>query len=363
VWTHFCERCILRWLEVHDNCPVCRRGLTKSQLAADMSLRRKIRNLPDKCHLDAKQCLAKGTVGRDGNWWIQHGTECSFFQLPCPLCNIYSASRQTMSDHLLRSCMEAYVGCKYQCGLLLARKNITEHEVECAYRPVECKDCKAKIAYVSLKVHISQCKMISIPCDFHFCGCKTTFLRRDLSLKDKHLQEHMSYHMSLLLLEIRTLKLKVAKLEGFDQPPDEDGDLLPDLKDQQQQERSFTWSLPWCDPKLKTYSGSLTEAFGGRWGFAYGSKRASADDIPIFIKCHDLTEKSILIDYGIAAVDPRNGEEMKQYKKLAREFQKNDEYGYTSLISLSELEKAGAFDRSKGLTTLIFRARLRLASR
>jgi len=198
---------------------------------------------------------------------------------------------------------------------------------------------------------------------------KSLFLRKDLQTKEKHTQEQMGFHLSLVMKEMRILKERINKLEGkLEEEENVEGneeiEKINSLDQKyQQQEFAFAWSLSWCDPKMKTYSGILIEAFGGKWGFAYGSKRASPDDIPIFIKCHDLNDKILLIDYGIAVVDPRTGEEMKQYKKLAREFQKNDEYGYTSLIKLSDLEKAGAFDRMKGLSTLLFRARLRLASR
>jgi len=199
---------------------------------------------------------------------------------------------------------------------------------------------------------------------------ESLFLRKDNITRERHMVEQMVYHMSLMMKEIQNLRTKISKLErvedgskgiieesGSSLEPGEISNLSNEYKFQQ--EFSFTWGLIWCDPKQKIYSGSLTEAFGGKWGFAYGSKRAGSDDIPIFIKCHDLPEKSILVDYGIAVVDSRTGEEMKQYKKLAREFQKNDEYGYTSLIKLSDLEKIGAFDKAKGLTTLLFRARLR----
>jgi len=366
---HFCEKCILRWLEEQETCPTCRRSLTSDQLAADMTLRRKIRNLPCKCRNDSEKCSSKGTIGRDGQWWLVHEQECLFTQIECPLCHLYVGTRQNMNEHLLLTCQNAFIGCRYQCGGILPRKLTEEHEMECVYRPLECKDCKMKIPFVLYKIHLATCKMLALPCDFSSFGCKVTFLRKDLQTKEKHTQEQMGFHLSLVMKEMRILKERINKLEGkLEEEENVEGneeiEKINSLDQKyQQQEFAFAWSLSWCDPKMKTYSGILIEAFGGKWGFAYGSKRASPDDIPIFIKCHDLNDKILLIDYGIAVVDPRTGEEMKQYKKLAREFQKNDEYGYTSLIKLSDLEKAGAFDRMKGLSTLLFRARLRLASR
>jgi len=365
----FCENCITSWLTNHNTCPICRRNLDLKQITPEMRLRRKIRNLRCKCHNDPINCASEGTIGRDGVWWKEHAKVCLYEQISCPLCSTFTCIRRSMSQHT-RECPKTFVGCP-RCGEIYNLKDKKEHESNCLNRPIVCKDCKQTVSFSSQQFHLENlCPLGSIPCNFSTMGCSATFLRKDEKKKEEHLQQQLNKHMDLLIGEVQKLRARLDERQVFVAPSK-----LPDKYEQRNlpkvqkknkigrnARKKFAWSLPWSDPSVVIRSGILVEAFGGKWGFGYGNPSCLSDSLPLYLLCYELEKKSLTLEFSIAIIDPRTGKSFA-IQKLTTTFQfptvnPVESWGWGSHSQLSSLKKAGVFDESKGLTTLLLRATL-----
>jgi len=346
----FCEVCIRRWLETNSTCPQCRKHLSKEQLRADMNLRRKIRNLPARCHIDSKRCPAKSTIGRDGAWWKEHDQVCEYKVLECPACHKVKYERKALFDHLESACYASPIGCRLQCGTLLLRKDRKKHEEKCIYRLVDCKQCGARgIRGDKLKRHQDkECEEAPIPCEYQSLGCTTTFLRKDKESRQKHMTLDTSFHMSLMLQEIRYLR---AKLEGKNTIVSKDS--IND--DQEPNEITLLWSIKWVLPKNEIESETLFTAFGAEWGMSYGDPEADDNSVPIFVTC---SARGPTVRCALAILHPITGDLIKEKTNDRILFSSDEAFGWRELITLTELEAANAFNRSKGLARLLFRAKI-----
>eukprot|EP00456_Euglypha_rotunda_P007501 TRINITY_DN11341_c0_g1_i4.p1 TRINITY_DN11341_c0_g1~~TRINITY_DN11341_c0_g1_i4.p1 ORF type:complete len:240 (-),score=24.70 TRINITY_DN11341_c0_g1_i4:92-811(-) len=185
-----------------------------------------------------------------------------------------------------------------------------------------------------------------------------TFLRKNELDRKLHMQEQVSFHMGLMMTEIRNLRQQLAKLAGGPR-----GDGLSDGKEEKKtldQEAKMVWMITWCPPTNEKYSGVLAEAFGANWGLGYGHPKALSDDISIYVKCYDVEgSASVDVNYEIALLNPRNGEPIVNAATMRSSFRKGSEIGTMSLAKLSKIEEAGAFNKQEGLTTLVFRVTLK----
>jgi len=114
--------------------------------------------------------------------------------------------------------------------------------------------------------------------------------------------------------------------------------------------------VPLGTPTIDTASGVLAEAFGGKWGISYGHIEAKPDEIPIYIFCMDLQEP-IKLSYAISLLHPLTGEQIRETSSI-HTFSSGQHCGQRSLVSLTDLQEQAIYDRAKGLTTLLVRARL-----
>jgi len=298
----FCDVCIRRWLDSNSSCPQCRKNLTQDHLRPDMNLRRKIRGLTAKCHIDSKRCSLKGAIGKDGIWWREHELVCDYKLLECPACKKGKYERKTLYEHLETSCSSSPIGCRLQCGALLLRKDRKNHEEKCAYRLIDCKQCNMRgIRADRLRKHEEkECEEALLPCEFQSLGCSATFLRKDKDSRQKHMQFETALHISLMLQEIRILR---AKLDGKTaQPREEQTETEPN-------EITLLWSIKWVPPKNEIESETLFVCFGAEWGMSYGDPEADEGSIPIFVTC---SAKGPTVRCALAILHPITGELLKE---------------------------------------------------
>lgn len=83
----------------------------------------------------------------------------------------------------LKICPKQPVECKFKCDKKIPRELINQHESECPYRIIECKDCHQKIVFKDSEVHRSVCSMTLISC----AQCREKILRKNLS---EHLDKY-----------------------------------------------------------------------------------------------------------------------------------------------------------------------------
>jgi len=230
---------------------------------------------------------------------------------------------------------------------LLFRKDRKKHEEKCPYRVIDCKQCNTRgIRGDKLKKHEeNECEEAVVPCEFQSLGCNVSFLRRDKETRKKHMQSETAIHISLMLQEIRLLR---AKLDGKTLTPKEEPDSEPS-------EITLLWSIKWIPPKNEIESETLFCSFGAEWGMSYGDPEADEGSIPIFVTC---SAKGPTVRCALAILHPITGELIKEKTNDRILFSSDEAFGWRELVTLSELESGNAFDRQKGLTRLLFRARI-----
>ena len=165
---------------------------------------------------------------------------CPNKERPCEWVGEFSALR----SHLVEYCAYVLLKCKFNCGSLVARRNMTVHESEkCSHRPATCQYCETySTTFVQVKKHELECPKAEITCP-HNCDA-SSFLRENLSQHlqgcskvpvnctfahagckwqgpnstlDCHLEQMWKQHISLITLHTtqQTLKEQNAKISAL----------------------------------------------------------------------------------------------------------------------------------------------------
>jgi len=154
----------------------------------------------------------------------------------CPQCD-WSGQYQAYDHHSKKSCKNALVTCKYNCGVSLSRKNISNHEESCPLKKEICKSCGKNFAINDFKLHEQFCLERILPCSicnkgikvydisihtrqcheaisyciFNFAGC--SFVSRDKVELEGHYRQNIDKHMEIVCNLISILKSKVGGIE------------------------------------------------------------------------------------------------------------------------------------------------------
>lgn len=150
----------------------------------------------------------------------------------------WSGEINDLQSHLDKHCPHATVTCKYICGDKIAKCQKENHEsIACHNRPLSCFYCKmtatAKVIDIhtrtcdaqfkgctnkcgakihvrrleqDLRLHLEQCPLQPIPCEFKHAGCDTNIVRKDY---DKHIEENSQKHLRLLSRSLADTTRKV----------------------------------------------------------------------------------------------------------------------------------------------------------
>jgi len=88
---------------------------------------------------------------------------------------------------------------------------------------------------------------------------------------------------------------------------------------------------------------------------SYGDPEADDNSVPIFVTC---SARGPTVRCALAILHPITGELIKEKTNDRILFSSDEAFGWRELITLTELEAASAFNRCKGLTRLLFRAKI-----
>eukprot|EP00456_Euglypha_rotunda_P010025 TRINITY_DN12401_c0_g2_i7.p1 TRINITY_DN12401_c0_g2~~TRINITY_DN12401_c0_g2_i7.p1 ORF type:complete len:268 (-),score=1.15 TRINITY_DN12401_c0_g2_i7:96-899(-) len=260
-------------------------------------------------------------------------------------------------------CPLMQVGCQYQCGTLVPRESLEKHEAQCARRPVRCDLCSKKLLAFQMSYHEHrECPERNIFCKFSSVGCTFVYKRKDTFAKDEHLKKETIAHMDLMMNEIINLRAELRARGGIGTGAEglDTKTMYPMSMPEEEKVVTLLWSFKWTPPQNEIWSPSLRSAFGLRWGLAYGKENPSSDDdLPIY-----LCLKSSPLSFPIAVcltlqlLHPKTGDEIFS-RTLTNEFETSGSAA-GAVGSLEELRKVGAFDETKGLTTILMCVRFTL---
>lgn len=142
----FCRKCIEISLSNTQQCPVCNSGASISSLIPQPTFNELINMSPVKC----PKCEWSG----DFDSYSRHEKECSPNTVACP----------------------------QGCGILVVKRCMNQHMLECRFRRTVCKDCNEAITYGEQLFHDELCIKNIIPCP-NGCGDKFPASKKSLHMK------------------------------------------------------------------------------------------------------------------------------------------------------------------------------------
>ena len=234
-----CMSCFRELTSFKMACPQCRTSLLAAH--ANQFMRRKVRQL----HI---YCINRQWYNKDVLWSYPVSPNSHAHQLSLNdynSCN-WSGEINDLQSHLDNHCPHATVTCRYKCGVEMVRlqkdvheakvcckrpfscwfcdmkaiaEEIDDHAIKCDKRPIECPNkCSAELLQGELQLHLEQCPLQEISCEFEHVGCKEKVLRKD---HNSHIECNTHKHLELLsskfvvkLSEMKEMKQGLAGIKA-----------------------------------------------------------------------------------------------------------------------------------------------------
>ena len=205
----FCQHCLLEALQRRPrDCPLCRQRQTHMK---DAFNHRKVTNLQVKCSNHPKGCSWVGTLGSAE----EHRASCSLETVACPKgCGLVMLRKDT-TEHVQERCEYRTHTCQY-CGKKgpYLKINGQHHYQKCKLYPVSCPNgCgEAKIPRNSLAEHAKICPCEIVQCEYRLLGCRAKVQRRSYA---QHIQENKDMHLDYAMSQVVHLTTKVTQLSDL----------------------------------------------------------------------------------------------------------------------------------------------------
>jgi len=203
--THiFCKECIDKALTRSKLCPVCQMRLNgRKSFRKDITMRRLVDEMVSPC-THCNQMLKRGNH-------TDHERCCELYPIVCPnggqICG--TIPRKSLEAHD-SECSWKRVECP-NCSRLVARIQLPKHiELFCRAVEITCRACSEKIRRGDVKLHrLKSCPLSIIDCPVSAFGCEAKVPRREM---DSHQQQQAGHHITLLLQEILSQRLRIEQL-------------------------------------------------------------------------------------------------------------------------------------------------------
>jgi hypothetical protein len=186
----FCEECLLKWLSVRQDCPVCKIDLDAGQLTKLRFVEALIGKLLVKCEENVSSISDIRRKLRDKNENLERPrvSETPPSDATVPL--ISSGTEETggrccwtgkfadLRKHMNEECEYRKVSCPNAgCEANdIERRHLAGHLAQCPYRLIECEYCHNSIPFCSQASHVAGCESVVIDCRY---GCGASFARKD----------------------------------------------------------------------------------------------------------------------------------------------------------------------------------------
>ena len=203
-------------------CPMCKASPFATQ--DSLFMRRKVKQLHIYCV--NKDCCSEISIQP----YPVHPNSESLqnFVSGKKLCT-WSGEINELASHLHKNCPHTTIICQYNCGAEIVRcqkdvhedkvcrkrpfscwfcdmkataEEIDGHARKCDKRPIECPNkCSAELLQRELQLHLEQCPLQEISCEFEQAGCEEKVLRKDYN---SHIEDNTHKHLSLQLYSFST---------------------------------------------------------------------------------------------------------------------------------------------------------------
>ena len=144
----------------------------------------------------------------------------AFLNARCPLsgegCG-WEGKLREIEQHM-EECQKVRVECQLECGNVLERESIEQHNREiCSLRIKRCDYCNEEVQANEENQHIVECQYhpdTEVPCPYKELGCEAIVLRKNMNT---HITENMTDHHTLMLYQLNQLRDKNKQQERVNQ--------------------------------------------------------------------------------------------------------------------------------------------------
>ncbi|XP_058964589.2 TNF receptor-associated factor 2-like isoform X2 [Pocillopora verrucosa] len=138
---------------------------------------------------EENECLWKGPLGE----LEDHRSECPFVMVGCTYDCGKQVKRKDLQQHTATECLLRKISCDY-CNEAVLWNELEQHFENCSKYPQQCNMCgKDGIERGKMEYHLERvCVNVRIKCPLHTSGCSFEGLRSDVH---KHITEELSSHV------------------------------------------------------------------------------------------------------------------------------------------------------------------------
>ena len=208
-----CEGCITPVLGGRERCPMCECRASEFSSASSADRRHGILALGVHCTMKDRGCEWTGKLeGLEAHLDVNTG-DCEYVDVECsnPFCSEHF-QKYDLSSHLSYFCPKREYTCKF-CGFKATYSVVhDEHHPQCQSYPVSCPNAcgEQAIKRSNLDVHLLECPLVEVECEFSYAGCEMRVPRQDL---ERHMEDGAPQHLSLLSAKIKEMKECQEKIQ------------------------------------------------------------------------------------------------------------------------------------------------------
>ena len=203
-----CEGCITPALEDQKKCPICACKAASLYVSVTSSNERRydVLALEVPCTMKDRGCEWTGKLeDLEAHLDVNTG-DCEYVDVECPneSCN-ERFQKYDLSSHLSYYCPKREYTCQF-CGFKGSYSVVHgNHGPQCRSYSVPCPNTcgEQAIERGSLDVHLPECSVAKVECEFNYAGCETKLSRQDM---ERHMTESAHHHLSLLSAKIKAMK-------------------------------------------------------------------------------------------------------------------------------------------------------------
>ena len=191
-----CKSCLMRYLEDHDTCPMCR-GEVRENYFKDTKSNREILNLNVFCVYKNVGCEWSDILRSIDD----HRQSCVYQQVECQDCEELML-KLSLDKHLSKDCPMRCFTCTL-CNEEGTYLSITsEHQDACREVVLKCQNagCAEAVKRYEMPSHVKVCPREVIGCPFSFMGCSFKTERENLTA---HVEKGTFAHMNMMAQQMQ----------------------------------------------------------------------------------------------------------------------------------------------------------------
>lgn len=213
----FCKTCIYRVKVSKKPCPMCNNA--DFSVYPNKGLKRVLYDLQVFCSHAGEGCSWTGELRQlvshlRGDYYDNELVNgCQYTELQCLFC-FHILKRNQLQDHVRKVCKKRPYTCTHCNEYASTFEDVTEnHIIACPNIAVLCPyDCGVLVARRDVDVHARSCGKTEVNCDFEEFGCEMKVLR--MYLQD-HVVQSTSEHLVLVANSHRELKREVEQRDSL----------------------------------------------------------------------------------------------------------------------------------------------------